>query len=75
MYNIYSKFIPGDIVGDPELGGWRPLPKSFFRKSSDLSMHALTISLQEAIQAVAFKVRYLCLHRAISALASRFSGI
>jgi len=71
MYNIHSVFIPGDTRGDPELGGWRPLPKSFFRKSIALSIHVPNMTLKEAIKSVAFSVRYLCLHRAISALAVR----
>ena len=74
MYNIKSVFIAGDVPGDPELGGWRPLPKSFFRNSVVLSMDTSTITLEQAVQAVAFKVRYLCLHRATRALAIRLWG-
>lgn len=74
MYNIHSVFILGDAPGDPELGGWRPLPKSFFRKSTVLSIASSTTTLEEAVQAVASKVRYLCLHRATKALAVRLWG-
>jgi hypothetical protein len=74
VYNIYSEFIPGDIPGDPELGGWRPLPKNFFRKTNVLSVYAPTLNLKEAIKTVAFNIRYLCLHRAVSALGARLSG-
>jgi hypothetical protein len=74
MYNIKSMFIAGDVPGDPELGGWRPLPKSFFRNSGALSDELPITTLEQAVQAVAFKVRYLCLHRATRALAVRLWG-
>jgi hypothetical protein len=74
MYNVKSVFIAGDVPGDPELGGWRPLPKSFFRNSVVLSMDTSTITLGEAVHAVVFNVRYLCLHRAMRALAVRLLG-
>ena len=74
MYNIRAVFIVGDVPGDPELGGWRPLPKSFFRKSTVLSIAPSITTLEEAVQAVAFKARYLCLHRATRALAVRLLG-
>jgi len=69
MYNIRSVFIPGDVPGDPELGGWRPLPKSFFKKPAFLAIVSYAVSLEQAIQLIAFSVRYLCLSRALNALA------
>lgn len=65
MYRNFIPLAPGEAPGDPELGGWRPLPKNFFRKSDPLSFPALTISLKQAIQLTSFKVRYLRLRRAI----------
>lgn len=65
MHLHFIPLAPGEAPGDPELGGWRPLPKNFFRKSNRLPFPAPIISLKQAIQLIRFKVRYLCLRRAI----------
>lgn len=70
MYN--SSFIPlapGEAPGDPELGGWRSLPKNFFRKPTLLPAPSLTTSLEQAIQIINFEVRYLRLLRAVQKVA------
>jgi hypothetical protein len=65
MYKIYNVLIPGDVPGDPELGGWRPFPKDFFRKLSPLPASSCTMSLEQAVQLINFEVRYLRLLRAV----------
>jgi len=65
MYNIHDIFILGDIPGDPELGGWRPLPQDMFRKQAILSLPVSAISLEQAVHLINFEVRYLRLLRAV----------
>ena len=65
MYNIYDMVILGDVPGDPELGGWRPLPKDFFRKLSPLPVSSCTMSLEQAVRLINFEFRYLRLLRAV----------
>jgi hypothetical protein len=65
MYSIYNTLILGDVPGDPELGGWRPLPKDFFRKQALLSLPASAFSLEQAVHLINFEVRYLRLLRAV----------
>ena len=65
MYNSFIALRPGEAAGDPELGGWRPLPKELFQKEVILPLNNPVISLEQAIQLINFKVNYLRLLRAI----------
>lgn len=69
MYNNFISLAPGEAPGDPELGGWRPLPKNFFRKQVSLSFPGSTISLEQAVQLINFEFRYLRLLRAVQKVA------
>jgi hypothetical protein len=69
MYNIISQFIPGDTPGDPELGGCRPLPRSFFRRLAPTVLISGPIGLEQAVRVVAFMVRYIRLYKAVGAVA------
>lgn len=65
---MYKTFIPlahGEAPGDPELGGWRPLPKNFFCKQAPLPFPVSAISLEQAVQLINFEFRYLRLLRAV----------
>lgn len=73
MYNRFIPLAPGEVPGDPELGGWRPLPKGLFGVQTTLSVPSFSISLEEAVKLVGFKVKYNRLKRAVEALASRFA--
>ena len=65
MFSIYDLYVIGDVRGDPELGGWRPLPKEFFAKKAPLPAPDSAISLEQAVQLINFEFRYLRLLRAV----------
>ena len=65
MYLNFIPLAPGETPGDPELGGWRPLPKSMFQKLVCLSVPPVPMSLEQAVQLINFEVRYLRLLRAV----------
>ena len=69
MYNTFIPLTLGEAPGAPELGGWRPLPKDFFRKQALLSLPVSATSLEQAIQLINFEVRYLRLLRAVQKVA------
>lgn len=69
MYKTFIPLAPGEAPGDPELGGWRPLPKNFFRKQAPLPFLVSAISLEQAIQVINFEFRYLRLLRAVQNVA------
>ena len=70
MYNTFVPLAEGEAPGDPELGGWRPLPKSLFLKPASLAVPSISMNLEQAVAVVGFMVQYLNLARAIEALAS-----
>ncbi len=69
MLNLYTLKISEDIPGDPELGGWRPLPSSFFRNNS--AIHVIT--LWQALQCIGFELRHRELKRAVEAIGNKLS--
>ena len=69
MYNTFIPLAPGETPGDPELGGWRPLPKSLFPKLACLSVPPVNMSLEQAIHVINFEFRYLRLLRAVEKVA------
>jgi hypothetical protein len=79
------KFVPlqaGEYPGDPELGGWRPLPRAFSfagRTVRELNTSALqvstspVISLEKAITVLARHLEQAQLWQAIKALEQKLS--
>ncbi len=60
---------PGEAPGDPELGGWRPLPKQFFKQHK-----LLTLSLEEMVRITAFRLHEFQLRQAVAILAQRLAS-
>jgi hypothetical protein len=60
---------PGEIPGDPELGGWRPWPKRFYAHQEQL-----ILSLEEAVKLVAFRLHEFQLRQAIGIVAQRLAN-
>ena len=61
-----------DAPGDPELGGWRPLPKDFFSKQIQKRIVViLPINLKHAVNSIAFQMRYLNLTNALENIAKK----
>jgi hypothetical protein len=59
---------PGESPGDPGLGGWRPLPKQFYTHRK-----LLTLSLEQALKVVAFRLHEFQLRQAIGIVARRLA--
>jgi len=65
-------FVPlysGEAPGDPELGGWRPLPKQFYKPQQ-----WLTLSLEEVVRLIAFRLHEFQLRQAIGIVAQRLAS-
>lgn len=60
---------PGEAPGDPDLGGWRPWPKQFYTRQEPLSL-----SLEEAVRLVAFRLHEFQVRQAIGIVAERFAS-
>ena len=60
---------PGNVPGDPELGGWRPLPKRLYTHQK----HSV-ISLEEVLRLVAFRLHEFQLRKAIEIVAHRLAS-
>ena len=60
---------PGESPGDPELGGWRPLPKQFYTHQK-----LLTLSLEEVVRLVASRLHEFQLRQAIGIVAHRLAN-
>ena len=69
MYIEFIPLAPGEAPGDPELGGWRPLPKSLLQKIAPLALPSPTMSLEQAVHLINFEVRYLRLLTAVQKIA------
>jgi len=59
---------PGESPGDPELGGWRPLSKQFFKRRKPLAL-----SLEEAMKIVVVRLTWFNLRQAIKIITQRLS--
>ena len=59
---------PGEAPGDPELGGWRPLPKQFYTHQK-----LLTLSLEEVVRITIFRLHEFQLRQAVGIVAHRFA--
>ena len=60
---------PGEAPGDPELGGWRPLPKQFYKHQK-----LLTLSLEQALRFVAVRLTEFRLRQALKIVAERIKS-
>lgn len=60
---------PGETPGDPELGGWRPLPKQFYTHQK-----LLALSLEQAVRLVAFRLHEFQLRQAVAIVAQRLAS-
>ena len=59
---------PGEAPGDPELGGWRPLPRRFY-----ICQEQLILSLEEVVRLTAFRLHEFQLMQAVGIVAHRFA--
>ena len=65
-------FIPlysGEAPGDPELGGWRPLPRRFYTRQEQI-----ILSLEEVVRLVAFRLHEFQLRQAVTIVAQRLAS-
>ena len=62
----FAPLYPGEAPGDPELGGWRPLPKQFYTHQE-----LLTLSLGAVVRLIAFRLHEFQLRQAIGIVAHR----
>lgn len=60
---------PGESPGDPELGGWRPLPKRFYTRQEQL-----ILSLEEVVRITAFRLHEFQLRQAVAIVAQRLAS-
>jgi hypothetical protein len=60
---------PGEAPGDPELGGWRPLPKQFYTHQK-----LLALSLEQAVRLIAFRLHEFQLRQAVAIVAHRLAN-
>ena len=66
---IFTPLLQGEFPGDPELGGWRPLPKQLYKRQQQL-----TLSLEEVVRLVAFRLHEFQLRQAIGIVAQRLAN-
>jgi hypothetical protein len=60
---------PGEAPGDPELGGWRPLPKQFYTRQEQV-----ILSLEEVVRLIAFRLHEFQLRQAVGIVAYRLAN-
>ena len=65
----FIPLFPGEAPGDPELGGWRPLPKQFYKPQQ-----WLTLSLEEVVRLIAFRLHEFQLRQAVAIVAHRLAN-
>ena len=65
----FAPLYPGEAPGDPELGGWRPLPKHLYKHRK-----LLTLSLEQALKVVAFRLHEFQLRQALGIVARRLAS-
>lgn len=77
MELIKAGFIPlvyGEVIGDPELGGWRPLPRCIFVDNNhEMTSTAILMNIEDAVASINFLVHYKNLKRAIGVLAEKLA--
>ena len=60
---------PGEASGDPELGGWRPLPKRFYT-----CQEQVLLSLEDVVRLTAFRLHEFQLRQAVGIVAQRLTN-
>jgi len=60
---------PGEAPGDPELGGWRPVPRCFYTRQEQL-----ILSLEEVVRITAFRLHEFQLRQAVAIVAQRLAS-
>ena len=76
LANGFVPLMPGEKPGDPEMGGWRPLPIGLFTKGTKVvpvQSEATELSLAKAVSVVVFGVGDFHLREAIRSLTQRLS--
>ncbi len=66
---VFVPLFPGEAPGDPELGGWRPLPKRFYTRQEQF-----ILSLEEVVRLTAFRLHEFQLRQAVGIVAQRFAN-
>jgi hypothetical protein len=66
---IFTPLAPGEAPGDPELGGWRPLPKHLYARPE----HPI-LSLEEVVRLTAFRLHEFQLRQAVGIVAWRLAS-
>lgn len=66
----FIPLLPNELPGDPELGGWRPFPKRFYTTPKT----PLTLSLEEVVKLVAFRLHEFQLRQAVAIVAQRLAS-
>jgi len=69
LNNFWVPLHPGEAPGDPELGGWRSLPKHLYTRQLQL-----TLSLEEAVRLTAFRLHEFQLRQAVAIVAQRLAS-
>lgn len=69
MSITFTPLFPGEFPGDPELGGWRPLPKHFYPRQE-----WVILSLEEVVRLTAFRLHEFQLRWAIGIVAHRLAS-
>lgn len=67
----FRPLLSGEAPGDPELGGWRPLPVEVPAAIEPQAGSMASLSVREAVNLVARRLRNLSLRRAVGAVALR----
>ena len=70
----FMPLVNGEAIGDPELGGWRPLPRRIFLdRNHEMTSASILMNIEDAVAAINFQVHYKNLKRAIGVLAEKLA--
>jgi len=70
LVNItFIPLFPGEARGDPELGGWRPLPKCLYTHQEQV-----ILALEEVVRITAFRLHEFQLRQAVAIVAQRLAS-
>ena len=65
----FAPLFSGEAPGDPELGGWRPLPRRFYT-----CQEQIILSLEEVVRLIAFRLHEFQLRQAVGIVAYRLAN-
>jgi len=65
----FTPLFSDEFPGDPELGGWRPLPKRFYT-----CQEQVILSLKEVVRLTAFRLNEFQVRQAIGIMAQRLTN-